>query len=110
MDSQGLSCTLAGPELLERIQDWRKVAARAKSRSLKDNAVVSVYPRDPALLGELRRLIDAEKDCCSFMEFRIEETADEAVVHLHVPEEMQHVLGMMIGLATGEEKVSAEAS
>ena len=80
MGTEGLSCTLGGPELVQRIDEWRQVAARATSRTLTGNTVVSVYPRDPALLGELRRLIEAEKDCCSFMHFEIDERSDDVVV------------------------------
>jgi len=108
MEIHDLSCTLSGPELIQRIQEWRRVAARAKSRTLESNAVVSTYPPDPALLSELRRLIEAEKECCSFMEFQINETSEDVIVHLRVPEEMKHVLALMVGLTTDEGELSAE--
>ncbi len=96
VDQPELSCTLTGPELAARVEEWRRVTAQAKTRTLEGTRAVSVYPNDPDLLDQLRRLIDAEKDCCSFMEFRIEESHDEVVVHLEVPEEMKEVLGAMV--------------
>lgn len=100
MDVQHLSCTLQGPELLQRLREWEQVTSRAKTRVLEENALVAVYPRDRALLDELRRLVEAEKDCCSFLDFRIEERVEDAVVRLEVPEGMHDLLPMMMGLAS----------
>ena len=47
-------------------------------------------PRAPTcLLKALRRLIEAERECCSFMDFTIEESSDEVRVRRRVPQEMQ---------------------
>ncbi|MFN2524847.1 MAG: hypothetical protein ABR505_01060 [Actinomycetota bacterium] len=102
MKTHAQACTLAGPELLQRIQEWRKVAARAKSRTMTGNVVMSAYPRDPGLVAELHRLAEAEKECCPFMEFQIDEGPEEVLVRLDVPEGMQHLLGLIVGLATNE--------
>lgn len=107
MDGRDLSCSLEGPELLARIQDWKKLAARARTRSLEGNGVVSVYPKDSALLAELNRLIEAEKECCSFMEFRVQEGPEEIVVRLEVPKEMAHMLELMVGIATDAREPSS---
>jgi hypothetical protein len=101
LEIENLACTLSGPALVQRIQDWRKVASHATARSLRDTTIVSVYPRDNEVINELRRLIDAEAECCSFMEFRLSEVDDEVVVDLRVPEEMSHVLPLLLGVAEG---------
>jgi hypothetical protein len=97
MVDQQLACTLSGPELVQRIQDWRQVASQATSRTVGEKGIVSVYPRKPELIGELRRLIHAEAECCAFMEFQLSEMGDEVVVELRVPDEMSHVLPMLLG-------------
>ena len=96
MEAQNLSCTLRGPELLERFQEWKRVASRAESRVVQDNALIAVYPADPPLLAELRRLIEAEKDCCAFLAFHVEEKGDRAIVRMEVPEGMEEVLTLMM--------------
>ena len=100
MNGEELSCTLRGAELFERLEEWKQVTSRAESRVLEDNTLVAVYPREPELLEELRRLIAAEKDCCSFLAFHIDERDTRAVVRMEVPEGMQDVLALMMGLAT----------
>ena len=102
METNEIACTLPGPELVERIHDWRRVTSRALRRTIDETSVTSVYPNDPALVAELRRLIDAEKDCCSFLDFSVEESADHLAVELRVPDGMQHVLALMMGMATDE--------
>lgn len=110
MDIRGLGCALTGPELLQRVNDWRQVAAQAKSRMLQGNTVISVYPQDPVLVAELERLIEAERNCCSFMKFEITESPTEILVELRVPEEMRHVLTLMIGLATDAASLTTEGT
>ena len=100
MGIQDLACTLEGPELMQRVQDWRALATRATGRSFEGNTVIATYPRDAELIAELRRLIEAEKDCCSFMQFSVEEISEAVTVRLRVPEEMKHLLGLMVGIAT----------
>src|SRR4029450_7474861 len=43
---QPLACTLDGPDLVNRIEEWREVVARAKTRRVEDGRVVAVYPKD----------------------------------------------------------------
>ena len=100
METQDLACTLASDELVQRIQDWRAVAVHAKSRTVTDSGVVSIYPLDSKVTSELQRLIEAEKDCCSFMDFEMTEAEGNLVVELRVPPDMKHVLALMLGLTT----------
>jgi hypothetical protein len=97
---EGLACTLTRAELADRIVEWRAVTGRATSRTMEGNTLVATYPPDPALVSELRRLIDAEKGCCSFMEARVEGSPAEVVVHLEVPRQMEHLLNLIAGPTT----------
>jgi len=102
MEQEGLSCTLPGSELVQRIEEWRQVAAQARSRTLGRNSVVAVYPLEKELRSKLDRLIEAEKDCCSFMTFDVNEADDQLIVELSVPEQMRHVLPLMLELTGAE--------
>lgn len=92
------ACTLSGPDLADRIQEWAAVTARATSRDLEGNRIVSTYPVDDDVVTELRRLIAAEAECCSFMTFRVDETRGGIRVELEVPQGMSDVLPAMLGL------------
>ena len=88
MDAPGqpFACSLEGPELVDRIEAWRDVVARATSRGIENDRVVAIYPKDARLLGRLRELVAAEAECCSFLLFDVEETPDAIVTELRLPE------------------------
>jgi hypothetical protein len=86
--AQSFTCSLEGPELLDRIGAWRDVVRQATSRGVENDRVVAVYPKDAPLLGRLRELVAAEAECCSFLLFDIEETPDAIVTELRLPEGM----------------------
>ncbi len=95
-----LACSLSGPEQKDRASQWSQVIDRATSREVRDGAIVSRFPPDPNLLGELRRLIEAESECCAFMAFEVTETPSEVMVEVRVPQEFNYVLAAMFGPVT----------
>jgi hypothetical protein len=97
---EALACSLSGPELMERMRQWGHVVSQATSRHVEEGRIVSTYPPEQQLLQQLRKLIAAEAECCSFMRFNVEEGPDEVVVELRVPEEMSEALAVMLGLVT----------
>jgi len=98
MDAQAkpLTCTLQGSELLARFNAWQQVVNRATSRWTEDDRILATYPNDPKLLRQLRELIAAEADCCSFLEFSVEERTDEIRTELRIPTEMPDPMKQMI--------------
>jgi len=97
-----LACSLDGKEQRDRVAEWTKVNQRATSRELQDGRITARYPSDPHLLSELRALIAAEAECCSFMAFEVQETPNEVIVEVRVPSEMNQVLAGTFGLVTEE--------
>src|SRR5256885_13133914 len=65
--AEPFTCSLEGPELLDRIEAWREVVPRATSRGVDNDRVVAVYPKDAQLLGRLRALVAGDAGCCSFL-------------------------------------------
>lgn len=102
MKEEAIACSLSGPELLERIKEWREVASRATSRQIQGDRIVATYPPDRQLVQQLHGLIAAEAECCSFMRFEVHEGPDQVVVELQVPEDMSEVLATMLGLVAPE--------
>lgn len=97
-DPEAQACSLSGPDLVERMAEWGRVASQATTRHVEPGRIVSTYPPDQRLLQQLRKLIAAEADCCSFMHFDVDEGPDEVVVDLRVPEDMSEGLAVMLGL------------
>jgi hypothetical protein len=90
MDTAGraFACSLDAAELLDRVEAWREVVARATSHGVDDGRVVAVYPKDTQLSGRLRELVAAEAECCSFLRFDVQETPDAIVTEVRLPEGM----------------------
>ena len=86
--AQPLACSLDGTALTQRLDAWRQVVARATTRRVEDGRVVTSYPRDPELRDRLRELIALEGECCSFLQFDVEERPDAIVTELRLPEEL----------------------
>jgi len=61
------------------------VAAQGRTVDVTDDRVVAVYPHSEALLHDLRALVAAEAECCSFLTFTIEERGDQLVSELSYP-------------------------
>jgi hypothetical protein len=99
-NGETLACSLSGPELVERIREWGWVASQATGRHVEKGRIVSTYPPDQGLLGQLRKLIAAEAECCPFMQFKVDEGRDQVVVELRVPDDMSEALAVMLGLVT----------
>ncbi len=108
MIGESLGCSLEGQELSDRVGEWARLMARATSRRVEKGRIVSTYPREKNLLDQLNALIAAEAECCSFMNFRVEEQPDQVVVELSVPDEMSEALNS-IGLL-GVEPTGAETT
>lgn len=99
-DQEPLVCSLSGPELIDRVTEWQQVSSQALSRKIESGRVISTFPADAQLLQQLRRLIAAEAECCSFMRFQITEEPDQLTVELRVPEGMEDALAVMLERVT----------
>ena len=82
------TCTLEGDQLLDRVHAWKTVASRARERRVEGSVAVASYPNDGKLLEQLRRLIEAESSCCSFLRITLEVKEDRIVTELRFSEEI----------------------
>ena len=98
MERETLACTLSESELADRIQEWAQVTSRATSRRVESGRIVSTYPPDDDLLQQVRELIAAEAECCTFMQFTLKEKQDGFEVQLRVPDDKSETLAVMLGL------------
>ena len=98
-----LHCTLSGPELMQRLADWKELGSNALTREVRTSGVVTTFPRRAEIAEQLQALIAAEAGCCTFMEFEVKEEPDQIVVELRVPDEMAPMLSMMLGAVSQAE-------
>lgn len=88
----GPACTLAPRALEDRIRDWQSLAARALTRESGDGRVRATYPNRPEVAQRLAELIDAEKECCSFLVFEVQERGSVLEVELRYPADFAPLL------------------
>jgi hypothetical protein len=98
LPEETIACTLEGKELEERVRAWSEIASQARDRKFEPGRIVSVYPRDAALLMRLEQLIAAEAECCPFLKFNIEDGDDSITVELRLPEELMPVFAGLLGI------------
>lgn len=89
-------CSLTGPGLVERINEWAEVALHATQRTVSNGRIVSTYPQDQQLLERLRNLVAAEADCCPSIQFTIRETPEGFEVEIQVPDNVNGPLRVML--------------
>ena len=67
-----VACTLDGGAGAERLQRWRALSARgAPVVRRRADALVATYPAGPGVDEELRLLVLAERECCSFAQWEV---------------------------------------
>lgn len=78
IDSGPIACSLPSDDLQARLREWddlRKAALIAEST--EGNVTTTIWDRLEGVATRLNRLVDAERQCCSFLGFDLREDEDE---------------------------------
>jgi hypothetical protein len=67
-----------------RGREWRELRAAGLLDATDDDGFVTTRWK-PELRGPLAALIDAERDCCSFLSFELEDAGDAIVLRISAP-------------------------
>jgi hypothetical protein len=82
------ACSLDDDELAARRADWRDLEAGALIRAeTRPDGRLLVYRGGEDTARVLEGLIEAERKCCSFLDFRVEANEDEVRVTVTMPRE-----------------------
>jgi hypothetical protein len=90
------TCSLSPNALSARGDAWRSLMAQALHRRVEPGRVLSTYPNGPEIARSLAQLVEAEKDCCPFLEFEIRETDSTIEVELRYPPEFAALLASVL--------------
>lgn len=96
-DAPPIACTLDDAAMPDRLADWRRLVARARTSTTLDDGARRVEFGDEVTLRELARLVAAEQECCAFLSFAI--TVDHTGIGLEVraPEGAEAVVESLLG-------------
>lgn len=81
--SNARSCSLGVTERTDRMGAWHALRSDALiDEHATDEMTVVVLKRSEDVMRRLRELIEAERDCCSFLRFQVGEEEDRIVVRV----------------------------
>ena len=100
MASEGapIACTLEPSDQNARIEEWRELRRDALIEETRDGAVsTTLWERRAGVLERLEQLVEAERDCCSFLDFHLEQ--EDSIVRLQTtfPPGGEAVLDLVFG-------------
>ncbi|GIV97096.1 MAG: hypothetical protein KatS3mg057_1753 [Herpetosiphonaceae bacterium] len=94
-------CSLTEPELQQRREAvFSRIAALVQERRALDNGYALRFAAEDAILEELIRLIQLERVCCPFLQFRliVEQSGGPVWLELVGPEGTRAFLEAELGL------------
>jgi hypothetical protein len=95
-EGAGATCSLSPNALSERQGAWRSLTTQALQRRVEPGCVLSTYPNRPEIVQRLAELVEAEKECCPFLEFDIREGDSVIEVELRYPPEFAPMLASVL--------------
>lgn len=92
-DAKPVACTLAADDQKTRLEGWRELRRDGLVTEIRAGRVLTTFwRRSGDIPNRLETLIEAEKQCCSFLEFELEEAADVVRVRTVFPEGAEGLL------------------
>jgi hypothetical protein len=93
-------CTLADAARRERADEWRALLARATVRRSRSPGMIVLDLREDARTrSELIRLLDGERACCPFLEFKLEQIRGALRLSIGAPPGAGALLDELFGSA-----------
>ncbi|MET8747450.1 heavy metal-responsive transcriptional regulator [Streptomyces sp. NPDC004728] len=92
-----VACTLGGPELEERTEQWRRLVGRAENREEIPDGLRLTFRAGMELAGQVAALAAAEQGCCSFFDFTLHLTPAALELTVRAPEAAAPLLADLFG-------------
>jgi hypothetical protein len=75
-----IACTLDAGEARERWQQWQSLARTVGQVQRLTNGLSLHFPATDNTRGDLARLVGAERQCCGFVDWQLEDLGEELVL------------------------------
>jgi hypothetical protein len=92
-DENAPACSLDAAALAERRGAWLAVNESRVEWRREGGGSTSLYAVRPGLADELQRLVDLERDCCSFLTFRLRQDGERLRLDVEAPDGSPDLLG-----------------
>lgn len=80
MDTIPIACSLDAGEARDRWQDWQSLARTLRGVERLVHDLRLHFTADDATRAELGRLVVAERQCCGFVDWKLDDRGEELVV------------------------------
>jgi len=78
-----IACTLGPNDGAARIQRWEALSAKGRLSARRSGHLLEVrYEPEPGLREKLQALAAAERQCCSFADWKVTQEQDHVVLHI----------------------------
>lgn len=78
-----IACTLGPDDGAARIQRWEALSAKGRPSARRSGHLLEVrYEPEPGLREELQALAAAERQCCSFADWKVTQEQDHVVLYV----------------------------
>ncbi|ALV33184.1 heavy metal-responsive transcriptional regulator [Streptomyces sp. CdTB01] len=91
-------CTLGGPELEGRTQEWRQLVEQAATCENVPDGLRFTFPATAELAGQVAALAAAEQGCCSFFDFTLHLSPAALELTVRAPEAATPLLADLFGV------------
>lgn len=91
-----IACTLSAGSVKGRIAEWQSLLAHVASREPIEGGVRSVFASSVPV-GEVMRLVAAERDCCQFFRFAITVDTRGVALEVRAPDDAADIVESMFG-------------
>ena len=97
-ESAPLACSLSGADAGTRQAEWDALVGRAVvTRSQVTGGMrVTLAPR-PGVREELERLVAAERECCPFLDLRVDDSAGALALTVTAPPDAAPLIEALLG-------------
>jgi hypothetical protein len=81
MDAWGpIACSLEGDEARRRAQEWRALVGLRHKVKRSDHHLAIRFEANDTVRADLARLVAAERHCCGFVAWELDDRGDEMVL------------------------------
>jgi hypothetical protein len=97
-----IACTLTPAEGVTRMQRWQWLRDAAQREAIRtDEGVEVTYRRSDDVARELQELVEAERECCAFASWHVEEQGNDVVLRVLARSEADRAAVAGLGTAFG---------
>ncbi|MEV0590350.1 heavy metal-responsive transcriptional regulator [Nonomuraea cavernae] len=93
-----VACTLGGPELQARTEQWRQLVEKAEAREEIPDGLRLRFPAGMELAGQVAALAAAEQGCCAFFDFTLHLSPAALELTVRAPEAAAPLLADLFGV------------